>query len=877
MKRNVITGCLIILYLLPLFLSTAVAVGNPSPHLSPAPPAPDHPPRTVQTLQPLVALPPAVPTPAAAEPPVYHPHQVIVKFKAGASDTHIRERTLVDRRISKRKRFKTLSRRRGRDYFLLTSETESAEALRQRLLQDPMVADVSFNYAKTIDSSVPNDPQLSNQWPLHNTGQVFRTGELPGLPDADIDAPEAWALHTGSEAVVVAVLDNGIDYDHPDLVNTLWTNTAEEAGLPGIDDDANGYVDDIYGIDSGQADTDPIGFHWHGTHVAGIIAAESDNGIGVAGIDWNGKVITVKLAASDGFFYTDSEIEGYEYIVDLKERGVNIVAANASFGSLYYDSAARDGVAMLGEAGIILVAAAGNDNADNDQEPHYPASYDLDNILSVAATDCNDNLADFSNFGLVSTDLGAPGVSVLSTYARIRYTPTPGDTFFDDMESGDTLWYTSGPWAITQEVDAPNHVWSDSPGGDYAANAYTSIVSDPMDLTVDQTVTAPFKLGFRAMVDLEENMDFLDILFYAPPRPSYWQRTQERSKEGMWAWSDSPGGYYPANAHSWLASPVIDLSGADSGSIISFASTGYLEQINDQMRIYFSADGGNTWSWVAYLTGDYSAAWYGWYVAVAPEYRTAQFRFAFVLDTNKTWNYDGYYIDDVAVQDNAHTIAGGDPIFHDGFETVDPDWEQPQYADWEYISSVTGNSGGEWDDFNITIEDWYIWDQFRFAFALDTDDVNSFDGVYLDDIGVGIPTVDAHTYAYAAGTSMAAPHVSGALALIAAYHPYESVAGRVHRILAGSESVPSLDGKTVTGGRLNLLHSLLAPGLCEGNLNGAADADLDGVELADLAAEFNTLGCGTTSACVMDLDENGRVDAFDLGMVAADFGRIDCP
>jgi hypothetical protein len=468
-------------------------------------------------------------------------------------------------------------------------------------------------------------------------------------------------------------------------------------------------------------------------------------------------------------------------------------------------------------------------------------------------------------------------VDVLNTYAKIQYTPAVGDTFFDDLESGGSLWYTSGPWAITQEADPPNHVWSDSPGGSYTANAYVSVMSDPVDLTVDQATTAPFKLGFRAMYELEEDQDFLDILLYAPPRPSYWQRTQERAKEGTWAWSDSPGGYYPPNAHSWLASPVIDLSAADDGAKVSFANTGHLEPDNDRMRIYFSKDGGVTWTWVSYLSGNYSDRWYGWYVVVAPEYRTAQFRFAFVLDTNKIWHYDGYYVDDVAVQDTTHTIAGGNPIFHDGMETPLPGWEQPQRSDWEYIGSVTGSSEGAWKTFNATIEDWFIWDQFRFAFVLNSDAANQYDGVYLDDIGVGIPTIDAHNYAYAGGTSMAAPHVSGALALAAAHHPHESMAGRIHRILAGVDSVTALAGKTATGGRLNLVNTLLVTGLCEGNLNPAVDLDVDGAELAVLAAEFNTTGCGTAIACEMDLDGNGTVNELDLAILVADLGQIACP
>ena len=573
-----------LLLIVPVFLNGLAAKAN-AQSLSPVLSETDHPLRNRETLHPLSGLPSTSMKPPVSGRHTYRPNQVLVKFKKGALDEQIRSRTKTDARISRHKHFKTLSRRKGQDYYLLASETESAAALKQRLLSDPTVAVVTYNYAMTFDAVIPNDPNFSMQWPLHNTGQTFMPNAPAGTPDADVDGPEAWDFQVSSDEVVIAVLDNGIDYDHPDLMDNIWTNAIEENGVPGIDDDGNGYVDDIFGIDTGEADADPLCLGWHGTHVAGTIAAVGDNGIGVAGINWYGKVLAVKIAAPDGLIYTDSLIEAFEYIIDLKARGVNIVAANASFGGPQVDPITRDGVAMLEAAGIILVASAGNDGVDTDLTPHYPSGYDLGNIISVAATDYNDTLADFSNYGGISTDLGAPGVNALSTYVSSEYTPTRGDTFFDDMDNEDSIWSADAPWAVDRLPGETNSVWSLSPGGKYAYNTYARLMSHTMDLTVDKSTAAPFQLGFRAKFELEENVDFLNILFYAPPRPSLWQRTQTQAREGDWSWSDSPDGCYPANAFSWLASPPVDLSASDSGAALIFSSTGILESDNDQMRI----------------------------------------------------------------------------------------------------------------------------------------------------------------------------------------------------------------------------------------------------------------------------------------------------
>jgi VCBS repeat-containing protein len=264
---------------------------------------------------------------------------------------------------------------------------------------------------------IPNDPRFSSLWGLNNTGQ---TG---GTNDADIDAVEAWDTTTGGGTTIVAVIDTGVDYTHPDLAANMWRNTDEIAGNL-IDDDGNGYVDDVHGYDWVNFDGDPMDDNGHGTHVAGTIGAVGNNGVGVAGVNWNVQIMALKFLDFFGGGYTQDAILALNYAV---ANGAMI--SNNSWGGGGYSQALYDAIASAQAAGHIFVAAAGNESNNNDNFPSFPASYDLDNIISVAATDHNDNLASFSNYGATSVDLGAPGVSILST--------TPGNTY--DTYSGTSM------------------------------------------------------------------------------------------------------------------------------------------------------------------------------------------------------------------------------------------------------------------------------------------------------------------------------------------------------------------------------------------------------------------------------------------------------
>lgn len=305
----------------------------------------------------------------------------------------------------------------GFQMWRLDDSVVNAEAAVAALQKNPDFAYLEPNYEITIDSlqaeATPNDPSFGSLWGLHNTGQSG------GTADADIDAPEAWEISTGSD-VVVAVIDTGVDYTHPDLANNMWTNPGEIAGN-GIDDDNNGFVDDVHGWDFVNNDADPMDDNNHGTHVAGTIAADGNNGIGIAGVNWSAEIMALKFLNSSGSGSTYGAIQALNYATMM---GVPI--SNNSWGGGGYSTALHDAIEAAGQAGQLVVAAAGNDGTNNDSSPHYPSNYTLDNVLSVAATDRNDKLASFSNYGATSVDLAAPGVSIYSTVAGGGYASFSG-------------------------------------------------------------------------------------------------------------------------------------------------------------------------------------------------------------------------------------------------------------------------------------------------------------------------------------------------------------------------------------------------------------------------------------------------------------------
>jgi len=582
--------------------------------------------------------------------------EAIVQYKEGVSPADSRS-LAAQEGLTVVKSFKTLSRLRGQAVAVVKGNM-STEELIQKLKADPNVESVSPNYIRTLDG-IPDDPQFGVQWGLNNMGQVVNG--TAGTPGADMDAPEAWDTFTGSSDTVVAVFDTGVDYTHVDLAADMWHNPGE---IPGnnIDDDGNGIVDDIYGADfasdvSGSNDGDPMDIYGHGTHVAGIIGAVGNNGIGIAGVNWDVKIMAMKVFDPTLGAYTSDILEAIDYVLDQKQKGTNIVAVNASYSG--YGGEQTDpmnaAIKALGDAGIIFCAAAGNGGADgkgddNDILPQFPASYNAANIIAVAATDQNDALAVFSNYGATSVDVAAPGVNIFSTLPGDEYIPAPSDIFFEDFDPVGHSWSTGGTrnWAYTTEDSySPDTSVTDSPGTNYANNASSYLLSEPIDLS---QVTGFVYLGFKMKMDVEEGADTISV----------------------------------------IASP-------DCGSS-------------------------------------------GWY----------------------------------------------------------------------YLEKFSGE-GVPWESYSVEIPLEYRSKDFCFGFLLETNDNTVFDGVYIDNIGIGVVgTTASANYGYKDGTSMAAPAVSGTVALLASTYPAEGVTERRARILQRVDQLPSLIGKLATCGRVNLNNAMQA-------------------------------------------------------------------
>jgi len=248
----------------------------------------------------------------------------------------------------------------------------------------------------------PNDPSFGSLWGMEK-----------------ISAPMAWEIETGSEAVVIANIDTGTKLDHEDLAANLWTNQGEVPNN-GLDDDNNGFVDDYYGYDFFFNDPDPSDQHNHGTHTAGTLGAVGNNGLGVVGVNWNVKIMSIKIYNASGFGTTSAMLmNAYNYVRMMKLRGVNIRVTNNSYGgcdeACGYDQATKDAIDALGDAGVLQVFSAGNEGGNSDVQPMYPAAYDSPSIISVANSTSSDTRNTSSNFGPTSVDLAAPGTSILST------------------------------------------------------------------------------------------------------------------------------------------------------------------------------------------------------------------------------------------------------------------------------------------------------------------------------------------------------------------------------------------------------------------------------------------------------------------------------
>lgn len=442
----------------------------------------------------------------------YVEDEIIVRFRDEVSD----EASIHDMVHSKagavvKKKFRQLNGL----HLVKIPEGKSLEQSLKTYLQDPDIKYAEPNYIVHA-TATPNDPSFTNLWGLHNTGQ---TG---GTPDADIDAPEAWDIATGSDSVVIAVIDSGVAINtnissgHPDVVSNVWTNSGETSCADGIDNDVNGYIDDCYGWDFAGNDNDPMDYNSHGTHVAGTIAAVGNNNQGISGVMWNASIMPLRFLDATG---SGSTADAVSAILYANENGAHVI--NNSWGSSGYSQSLKD---AIDASSAVVVCAAGNSGVNTDSSPFYPAAFNSANIISVAATDHNDNLAWFSNYGATSVDLAAPGVSIYSTI------PARTELFFDNMSNLDN-WTAQSPWGLSTTYYSSPYSAADSPGGNYADNVNVSLkLNNALNLSGSRGAV----LEYLLRLETESSYDFFCI---------------DRSLNGN-AWSNlicysgSTGGYF---------------------------------------------------------------------------------------------------------------------------------------------------------------------------------------------------------------------------------------------------------------------------------------------------------------------------------------------
>jgi subtilisin family serine protease len=371
---------------------------------------------------------------------------------------------------------------------LSPGESPSAEA--DAFEQRPEVRYAEPNWIHRL-SAAPNDPRFPDLWGLNQDS------------DADIDATDAWDHETGDPSVIVAVVDSGVAFDHPDIAPNRWGNN-DPAGNG--DEDGNGKSDDTFGWDFVQEDNTPYDYNGHGTHVAGTIGAQGNNSAGVTGVNWDVQLMSLRAGDAEGSLETTDIVQAFAYAC---AEGARVV--NGSFGSSGVSQSMYNAIASPGCANTLFVFAAGNDGANNDLVPQYPCNYHRPggygagaaNVVCVAATTDLDELADFSSYGVASVHLAAPGADILSTWPAYQTIVAP-DGFDDPAESiFDARWSdridTMGapPWGRTTLVkDSGTHSLTDSPSGNYTNNSTTTIRRLP-------------PLGFASQVGCRVSYDIL--------------------------------------------------------------------------------------------------------------------------------------------------------------------------------------------------------------------------------------------------------------------------------------------------------------------------------------------------------------------------------
>ncbi len=369
------------------------------------------------------------------------PGEVVVKIKKGQMENFLSQKNL-GATVTKQMSLTT------GDYVVLKSHDKSAVSLVNSLKRNSEVEYVEPNFIYRIVKKTPGveellrgevktvtDPRYGALWGLKNTGanEPDRFGNISttrGVAGVDVNAERAWEITKGSRDVVIAVIDTGIDYNHPDLINQMWVNEGEIPG-DGIDNDGNGYIDDVYGWNAALDHGNPMDGNDHGTHCAGTIGAEHNNGMGVAGVMGEVRMMAVKFLTDAGGGSLGDAIEAIDYATKM-----NVDIMSNSWGGGGFSQALHDSISAANDKGILFVAAAGNDGSNNDSRPQYPANYDVPNVISVASHTAQESLSSFSCYGKRTVHIAAPGTNILSTTPKDTYKVFSGTSMATPHVSG---------------------------------------------------------------------------------------------------------------------------------------------------------------------------------------------------------------------------------------------------------------------------------------------------------------------------------------------------------------------------------------------------------------------------------------------------------
>lgn len=415
----------------------------------------------------------------------YVPGQVIVKLKKGASSAAL---AAVQAPGSS-------ARPVGKASLVSLRAEVSVEAAVASLAASPDVEYVQPNWIRHI-LATPNDPSYGSQWGW-----------------AKISAPQAWDVTTGSSAIAVNVTDTGADLDHPDLAANIWTNALEASGVAGVDDDGNGYVDDIHGWNAITNTGNPQDDHGHGTHTAGTIGAVTNNGVGVAGANWTSKIVPCKFLSASGSGSDADAVECVNYIIATKNNpasGADIRVSSNSWGGGGSAPALKAAIQDAGDNGILWVNAAGNSAVDNDCKPAdaYPSVENTTNMVAVASTTSTDAMSSFSQYGASSVDIGAPGSNITSTYWNNTYSSLSGTSMATPHVAGVAALVLAANPGLTMTQLREQILRNGDPISSMDGTTTTGMRLNAYKAVTNAVTTAPDRDG-DGVPDLSDNCPYL--------------------------------------------------------------------------------------------------------------------------------------------------------------------------------------------------------------------------------------------------------------------------------------------------------------------------------------------------------------------------------